>query len=57
MCIRDSYKPILELDQPEYTVSAKLQENGVILEYIIDYGDFSIISILKKISSIYNNTC
>ena len=51
------YKPTLELDQPEYTVSAKLQENGVILEYIIDYGDFSIISSLKKISSVNKNTC
>ena len=51
------YKPTLELDQPEYTISAKLQENGVILEYIIDYGDFSIISILKKISYVNNNTC
>ena len=51
------YKPTLELDRPEYTVSAKLQENGVILEYIIDYGDFSIISNLKKISSVNKNTC
>ena len=42
------YKPTLELDRPEYTVSAKLQENGIILEYIIDYGDFSIISNLKR---------
>ena len=42
------YKPNIELDQPEYTISAKLQENGVILEYIIDYGDFSIISSLKR---------
>ena len=51
------YKPILELDRPEYTVSAKLQENGVILEYIIDYGDFSIISSLKQISSVNKITC
>ncbi len=51
------YKPILELDKPEYTISAKLQENGVILEYIIDYGDFSIISSLKNISSVKKNTC
>ena len=51
------YKPTLELDRPEYTESAKLQENGVILEYIIDYGNFSIISILKKISSVNNNSC
>ena len=51
------YKPTLELDQPEYTVSAKLQENGIILEYIIDYGEFSIISSLKKISSVNKNTC
>ena len=51
------FKPTLGLDRPEYTVSAKLQENGVILEYIIDYGDFSIISSLKKISSVNKNTC
>ena len=51
------YKPALELEKPEYTISAKLQENGVILEYIIDYGDFSIISSLKKISSVNKNKC
>ena len=51
------YNPELELDKPEYRISAKLQENGVLIEYIIFYDNFSIISKLNNIKPIDDSNC
>ena len=51
------YNPELEINKPEYRISAKLQKNGVLLEYIIFYDNFSIISKLTNIKSIDNSNC
>ena len=51
------YNPGKELDKPEYTISAQLQQNGVIIRYVIDYGEFSINSELNDLNRININKC
>ena len=51
------YNPELKLNKPEYKISAKLQKNGVLIEYIIFYDNFSIISKLTNIKSVDNSNC
>ena len=51
------YNPELELEKPEYRISAKLQKNGVLIEYIIFYDNFSIISKLSNIEQIDDTNC
>ena len=43
--------------EPEYKISAKLQKNGVITNFTIDYGDFSINASLRKLELISENLC
>ena len=51
------YTPGKELDKPDYTISTQLQENGVIIGYVIDYGEFSINSELNDLNLININKC
>lgn len=51
------YAPGKETDKPEYTISAQLQQNGVIIGYIIDYGEFSINSELNHLKSLDIKEC
>ena len=51
------YTPGKELDKPDYTISAQLQQNGVIIGYVIDYGEFSINSELNDLNRININHC
>ena len=51
------YNPELESEKPEYRISAKLQKNGVLIEYIIFYDNFSIISKLSNIEQIDDVNC
>ena len=51
------YTPGKEKDNPEYTISAQLQQNGVIIRYVIDYGEFSINSELNDLNRININKC
>ena len=51
------FNPNLQSEKPDYTIKAKLQRNGVITEYIIFYGDFSILLNLTSIESIDQKKC
>ncbi len=51
------YNPGKELDKPEFTISAKLQQNGVIIGYVVDYGEFSVNSELNDLNQININKC
>ena len=43
--------------QPEYEIEFMVQDNGVILSYIVDYGDFSIRGNLSQISPLDEPVC
>ena len=51
------YNPGKELDKPEFTISAQLQQNGVIIGYVVDYGEFSVNSELNNLNQININMC
>lgn len=42
---------------PEYEVEFKLQENGIIHSYIVDYGDFSLRARLSAIEGVADEVC
>ena len=51
------FKPAATSVEPEYEIQFWLQPNGVVRQYEIDYGDFSVISQLVDIESIDAPKC
>lgn len=51
------FNPQLRDSVPEYEVEFKLQENGIIHSYIVDYGDFSLRARLSAIEEVADETC
>ena len=51
------FDPLSSSGKPEYEMHAKLHEEGIITNFEIDYGIFSINADLKKIQSIPLNSC
>ncbi len=51
------FKPAATTSEPEYEIKFSLQRNGVVRNYIIDYGDFSIAADLTKIEDIAAPVC
>ena len=51
------FKPSAITVEPEYEIKFWLQPNGVVRQYEINYGDFSIISALKTIETVDKPVC
>ncbi len=51
------FKPSSTKVEPEYEIQFWLQPNGVVRQYEIDYGDFSIIASLTEIEAIKPPSC
>jgi hypothetical protein len=43
--------------EPEYEISFRVQPNGVVRQYVIDYGDFSIAAELTRIDGVDDPVC
>jgi hypothetical protein len=43
--------------EPEYEISFRVQPNGVVRQYVIDYGDFSIAAKLTRVDGIDDPVC
>jgi hypothetical protein len=51
------FKPTATTSEPEYEIKFALQPNGVVRNYVIKYGDFSILATLTKLEDIETPTC
>ena len=51
------FKPEATAAAPEYEIRYSMQPNGVIRQYVIDYGDFTVIAELLKLESVETPTC
>ncbi len=51
------YKPDAQDAEPEYAITFKLQPNGIIREYIVDYGSFRMQAKLTKLMPVAEQTC
>ena len=51
------YKPDAKDAEPEYSIAFKLQPNGVIRGYVVDYGTFTMEASLKTLEPIQPETC
>ena len=51
------FKPTATTSEPEYEIKFAMQRNGVVRNYVIDYGDFSIAADLTKIEDIEAPVC
>ena len=51
------FKPTATSIEPEYEIQFWLQPNGVVRQYEIDYGDFSIVAHLVNIESVDSPEC
>ena len=51
------FKPTATTSEPEYEIKFALQPNGVVRNYVIKYGDFSIIATLTKLEGIETPVC
>lgn len=43
--------------EPDFEVEAKAQDNGVVREFVFDYGDFSMLAALSQIEPLDEPTC
>ena len=51
------FKPSATTSEPEYEIKLSMQRNGVVRNYVIDYGDFNIVADLTKIEDIEAPVC
>ena len=51
------FKPTAKTSEPEYEIKFSMQSNGVVRNYVIDYGDFSIAADLTSIEDIEAPVC
>lgn len=51
------FKPESTSSEPEYEINYALQPNGVIRNYEIDYGEFTIIAKMRKIETVESRVC
>lgn len=51
------FKPSATTSEPEYEIKFSMQPNGVVRNYVIDYGDFSIAADLTEIEDIDAPVC
>ena len=51
------YDPEAKTLEPEYEINFKVQENGVIPSYIVNYSDFSMSATLRSVESITDPKC
>jgi len=51
------FKPKAKAAEPEYEINYALQPNGVIRNYEIDYGEFTIIAKMLKIEEVEEPSC
>lgn len=51
------YKPDAVEPEPEYEIEFELQQNGVIRQYLVDYGDFSMRAKLTDITALEEPAC
>ena len=51
------FKPAAKAAEPEYEINYSMQPNGVVRRYVIDYGDFTIISELTKLEALTAPDC
>ena len=51
------FKPAAKAAAPEYEIQYSMQPNGVIRQYVIDYGEFTIIAKLLKLESVETPIC
>jgi len=51
------FKPTATTSEPEYEIIFSMQPNGVVRNYVIDYGDFSIAADLTRIEDIEAPVC
>lgn len=51
------FKPSATTSEPEYEIKFSMQPNGVVRNYVIDYGDFSIAADLTEIEDIDAPIC
>ena len=51
------FKPAATAAAPEYEIQYSMQPNGVIRQYVIDYGEFTIIAKLLKLESVETPIC
>ncbi|MGE0256079.1 MAG: DUF1849 family protein [Alphaproteobacteria bacterium] len=43
--------------EPDFEMSAKLQDNGVVREFVFDYGEFSLVARLSRIEGLSRPDC
>ncbi len=46
-----------QASEPDFEVEAKAQDNGVVREFVFDYGEFSMLATLKQIEPVAEPTC
>jgi len=51
------FKPMAKKAEPEYEIKFSMQPNGVVRNYVIDYGEFSIAAELTRIEDIEAPVC
>ena len=51
------FKPDAVEPEPDYEIEFMLQENGVIRQYIVDYGDFTMRARLMDITALEEPSC
>ena len=51
------FKPSSTSAEPEYEIQFSMQANGLVREYEINYGDFSIMANLKSVEPVESVSC
>lgn len=51
------FRPSAETAEPEYEINFLMQRNGIVREYEIDYGDFSILADLTRLEDVTSPDC
>ena len=51
------FKPASTSAEPEYEIQFSMQANGLVREYEINYGDFSIMANLKSVEPVESVSC
>ena len=51
------FKPSSTSAEPEYEIQFSMQANGLVREYEINYGDFSIMANLKSVEAVESASC
>ena len=46
-----------QASEPDFEVEAKAQDNGVVREFVFDYGDFAMLATLSQIEAMAEPTC